>query len=51
MEISRFAARARRGVNVQNEIRFDVYDNMKTPLLRRGNGTFIIRTASVRGFS
>ena len=26
-EISRFAARARRGVNVQNEIRFDVYDN------------------------
>jgi len=27
MEISRFAARARRGVNVQNEIRFDVYDN------------------------
>ena len=25
-EISRFAARARRGVNVQNEIRFDVYD-------------------------
>ena len=26
MEISRFAARARRGVNVQNEIRFDVYD-------------------------
>jgi len=27
-EISRFAARARRDVNVQNEIRFDVYDNM-----------------------
>jgi len=26
-EISRFAARARRDVNVQNEIRFDVYDN------------------------
>ena len=26
-EISRFAARARRGVNVQNEIRFDVYDS------------------------
>ena len=25
MEISRFAARARRGVNVQNEIRFEVY--------------------------
>ena len=25
-EISRFAARARRGVNVQNEIRFDAYD-------------------------
>ena len=25
-EISRFAARARRGVNDQNEIRFDVYD-------------------------
>ena len=25
-EISRFAARARRRVNVQNEIRFDVYD-------------------------
>ena len=28
-EISRFAARARRGVNVQNEIRFDVYDNCR----------------------
>ena len=25
-EISRFAARARRGVNVHNDIRFDVYD-------------------------
>ena len=33
MEISRFAARARRGVNVQNEIRFDVYDNIM-PLLK-----------------
>ena len=28
-EISRFAARTRRGVNVQNEIRFDVYDNFQ----------------------
>ena len=28
-EISRFAARARRGVNVQNEIRFDVYDKSR----------------------
>jgi hypothetical protein len=27
MEISRFAARAWRGVNVQNEICFGVYDN------------------------
>jgi hypothetical protein len=25
-EISRFAARTRRGVNVQNEMRFDVYN-------------------------
>jgi len=36
MEISRFAARARRGVNVQNEIRFDVYDMLQ--LQRDGAG-------------
>ena len=31
--ISRFAARARRGVNVQNEIRFDVYDSLDAKLV------------------
>jgi len=35
-EISRFAARARRDVNVQNEIRFDVYDKQARIFNRRG---------------
>ena len=34
-EISRFAARARRGVNVQNEIHFDVYDIYRTSGIER----------------
>ena len=43
-EISRFAARARRDVNAQDEMRFDVYDTMKD---LNKNGCRILIPASI----